>query len=151
MLKSEIEIAPVQHRLHQRIPAHAMSCFMVIILQRVMRARLKQNPIKEVQSLERALYILRRVQIHRVTPAASKNLITSVSHLDAKQLAILNVFRAAKPAIATSTSAKSRRRLKSATQSWLGRSAVKIRLTRSRGLVASVSELVVRTRLSCTS
>ena len=99
VLKSEIEIAPVHHRLPQRIRAHAMICFIALILQRVMRARLKQNPIKEVQSPERALSILRRVQTHRVTPAASKIPITGVSHLDDEQLAILNVFQATKPTI----------------------------------------------------
>ena len=100
VLKSEIEIAPVHHRLPQRIRAHAMICFMALILQRVMRARLKQNPIKEVQSPERALSILRRVQTHRVTPAASKNPITGVSHIDDEQVAILNVFQVTKPTIA---------------------------------------------------
>lgn len=99
VLKSEIEIAPVHHRLPQRIRAHAMICFMALILQRVTRARLKQNPIKEVQSPERALSILRRVQTHRVTPAASKNPITGVSHIDDEQLAILDVFQATKPTI----------------------------------------------------
>ena len=99
VLKSEIEIAPVHHRLPQRIRAHAMICFIALVLQRVMRARLKQHPIKEVQSPERALSILRRVQTHRVTPAASKNPITGVSHLDDEQLAILNVFQATKPTI----------------------------------------------------
>ena len=37
VLKSEIEIAPVYHRLPQRIRAHAMICFMALILYRVMR------------------------------------------------------------------------------------------------------------------
>jgi transposase len=100
VLKSEIEVAPVHHRLPQRIRAHAMICFIALVLQRVMRARLRQNPIKEVQSPERALSILRRVQTHRVTPAASKTPITGVSHLDEEQLAILNVFQVTKPTIA---------------------------------------------------
>jgi transposase len=39
VLKSEIEIAPVYHRLPQRIRAHAMICFMALILYRVMRTR----------------------------------------------------------------------------------------------------------------
>jgi hypothetical protein len=65
-----------------------------------MRARLRQNPIKEVQSPERALSILRRVQTHRVTPSTSKTPITGVSHLDDEQLAILNVFQVTKPTIA---------------------------------------------------
>jgi transposase len=41
VLKSEIEIAPVFHRLPERIHAHASICFMALILYRVMRQRLK--------------------------------------------------------------------------------------------------------------
>jgi hypothetical protein len=41
VLKSEIEIAPVYHRLPERIRAHAMLCFMALIVYRVMRQRLK--------------------------------------------------------------------------------------------------------------
>jgi hypothetical protein len=41
VLKSEIEIAPVFHRLPERIRAHASICFMALILYRVMRQRLK--------------------------------------------------------------------------------------------------------------
>ena len=41
VLKSEIEIAPVYHRLPERIRAHASICFMALILYRVMRQRLK--------------------------------------------------------------------------------------------------------------
>ena len=43
VLKSDIEIGPVYHRLPQRIRAHALLCFMVLILYRVMRMRLKAN------------------------------------------------------------------------------------------------------------
>jgi hypothetical protein len=38
---SEIEIAPVFHRLPERIEAHASICFKALILYRVMRQRLK--------------------------------------------------------------------------------------------------------------
>ena len=41
MLKSDIEIGPVYHRLLQRIHSHAFVCFMALILFRVMRMRLK--------------------------------------------------------------------------------------------------------------
>jgi transposase len=41
VLKSDIEIGPVYHRLPQRIRAHALICFMALILYRVMRMRLK--------------------------------------------------------------------------------------------------------------
>jgi transposase len=39
VLKSEIEIAPVHHRLPQRIRAHSMLCFIALIVYRVMRQR----------------------------------------------------------------------------------------------------------------
>lgn len=41
VLKSEIEIGPVYHRLPERIGAHASICFMALILHRVMRNRLR--------------------------------------------------------------------------------------------------------------
>jgi transposase len=41
VLKSDIEIGPVYHRLPRRIRAHAMVCFMALILYRVMRMRLQ--------------------------------------------------------------------------------------------------------------
>jgi hypothetical protein len=64
VLKSEIEIAPVYHRLPQRIRAHAMLCFMALIVYRVMRQRLKLA--KSDLSPERALAQLRRIQRHSV-------------------------------------------------------------------------------------
>ena len=47
VLKSDIEIGPVYHRLPQRIRAHALVCFMALILYRVMRMRLKANQREE--------------------------------------------------------------------------------------------------------
>jgi transposase len=41
VLKSDIEIGPVYHRLPQRIRAHALICFLALVLYRVMRMRLK--------------------------------------------------------------------------------------------------------------
>ena len=64
VLKSEIEIAPVHHRLPQRIRAHAMICFMALILYRVMRTRLKMA--KSPLSPERALAQLKRIQRHQI-------------------------------------------------------------------------------------
>lgn len=43
VLKSDIEIGPVYHRLPERIRAHAMICFMALVLQRVMRLRLQAS------------------------------------------------------------------------------------------------------------
>ena len=64
VLKSEIEIAPVYHRLPQRIRAHAFICFLALIVYRVMRQRLKLA--KSELSPERALAELRRIQHHKV-------------------------------------------------------------------------------------
>jgi transposase len=43
VLKSEIEIAPVFHRLPDRIKAHASICMLALILYRVMRQRLRDE------------------------------------------------------------------------------------------------------------
>lgn len=64
VLKSDIEIAPVFHRLPERIRAHALICFLALVLYRVMRMRLKAhgNPHSPKTTLE----LLRRLQKHRV-------------------------------------------------------------------------------------
>jgi hypothetical protein len=79
VLKSELEIGPVYHRLPERIRAHATLCFMALILYRVMRMKLKAA--KSPYSPERALARLRRIQAHRVrvngqTPIAGLSTIT---------------------------------------------------------------------------
>lgn len=65
MLKSEIEIGPIYHRLPERIRAHAGICYMALILYRIMRTRLHGSGT--ALSPERALTKLRRIQHHRVT------------------------------------------------------------------------------------
>lgn len=64
VLKSDIEIAPVHHRLPERIRAHALICFLALVLHRIVRERLKAagSPF----SPERALRTLRQIQRHRV-------------------------------------------------------------------------------------
>jgi transposase len=64
VLKSDIEIAPVYHRLPERIRAHATICFLALVLHRVLRQRLKAAG--SVLSPERALRALRQIQRHRV-------------------------------------------------------------------------------------
>jgi len=65
VLKSEIEIAPVFHRLPDRIRAHALICFLARMLYRVLRLRLKARDSQ--YSPERALEIARRIQFHQIT------------------------------------------------------------------------------------
>jgi transposase len=64
VFKSEIEIAPVYHRLPNRIQAHALICFLALVLYRVLRLRLKDRG--SPHSPERALEIARRIQHHQV-------------------------------------------------------------------------------------
>lgn len=65
VLKSEIEIAPVFHRKPERIRAHALICFLALVLYRVLRMRLKAN--NKQYTPERVLEIVRRIQYHQVT------------------------------------------------------------------------------------
>ncbi len=63
VLKSDIEIGPVYHRLPKRIRAHAQVCFMALILYRVMRMRLRANARQESPT-----WLLQQLQrIHQQT------------------------------------------------------------------------------------
>ncbi|NLC24072.1 MAG: IS1634 family transposase [Oxalobacter sp.] len=95
VLKSEIEIGPVYHRLPERIRAHAMICFIALILHRVMRARLKKTPVPEVVSPERALMSLRRIQTHRVILQGKPR--TGISVFGNEQSAIMHSLGVKKP------------------------------------------------------
>jgi transposase len=64
VLKSDLEMAPVFHRLPDRIRAHALICFLALVLYRVMRMRLKANG--NTHSPKTTLELLRRLQKHRV-------------------------------------------------------------------------------------
>lgn len=79
VLKSEIEIGPVFHRLPERIRAHASICFMALILYRVMRQRL--TAAQTGLSPERALDQLRRIQHHQIRLSQEGKPITGISKL----------------------------------------------------------------------
>ncbi|NDA00068.1 MAG: IS1634 family transposase, partial [Betaproteobacteria bacterium] len=96
VLKSEIELGPVHHRLPDRIRAHAMICFVALILQRLIRTRLRAQPVENVVSPERALGQLRRIQTHRVVMPNQRTL-TGISSIDAEQAAIFNSLGVKKP------------------------------------------------------
>jgi transposase len=55
VLKSEIEIGPIYHRLPNRIWAHAAICFMALILYRVMTMRLRASdtPLSPERALDK--------------------------------------------------------------------------------------------------
>ena len=72
VLKSDIEIGPVYHRLPQRIRAHSLICFIALILYRVMRMRLKASHREE--SPTRLLEQLRRIHQQTVQTADGQRL-----------------------------------------------------------------------------
>lgn len=96
VLKSEIEIAPVFHRLPERIKAHASICFMALILYRVMRQRLKLAGSD--LSPEAALADLRRIQRHTVSIDSGAP-IHGVSTVQPRQAAALAALNIKKPTV----------------------------------------------------
>ena len=98
VLKSEIEIAPVFHRLPERIQAHASICFMALILYRVMRQRLKLAGSD--LSPEAALADLRRIQRHTVSIDSGAP-IHGVSTVQPRQADALAALRIKKPTLDT--------------------------------------------------
>ena len=98
VLKSEIEIGPIYHRLPDRIRAHASICFMALILYRVMRARLRAG--ETALSPERALANLRRIQHHRVTLNGAQP-VAGISSISKDQTAILSALTIKKPTLNT--------------------------------------------------
>ncbi len=101
VLKSEIEIAPVFHRLPERIQAHASICFMALILYRVMRQRLKLAGSD--LSPEAALADLRRIQRHTVSIDSGAP-IHGVSTVQPRQVEALAALRIKKPTLDTQLS-----------------------------------------------
>jgi transposase len=81
-LKSEIEIGPVYHRLPRRIRAHALACFLALILHRVLRMRLKASHRPE--SPARLLEQLRRIQ-HQTAQTGDGQLLRGLTELGAVQ------------------------------------------------------------------
>ena len=91
VLKSELEIAPVYHRLPERIRAHAAICFMALVLHRVMRLRLRAANTGITP--ERALQSLKRIQHHRVSLDGAPPLsgVSSMTDEDGQMLKALKV------------------------------------------------------------
>jgi transposase len=96
VLKSEIEIAPVFHRLPERIRAHASICFMALVLHRVMRQRLRLAG--STLSPEAALQQLRRVQRHRVRIDCAEP-IDGISAIHQDQADTLDALKINKPSL----------------------------------------------------
>ncbi len=94
VLKSDIEIAPVHHRLPERIRAHAMICFLALVLYRVMRMRLKA--MGHSASPRTALDLLARIQKH--TAHIGKKSFHGISKTTPEQLELFDALSLQKPA-----------------------------------------------------
>ena len=94
VLKSELEIGPVYHRLPERIRAHASICFMALILHRVMRMRLRAA--NSGITPERALQSLKRIQHHRVSINGATPLC-GVSCMTTEQNEVLTALKVKQP------------------------------------------------------
>jgi hypothetical protein len=91
VLKSDIEIGPVYHRLPKRIRAHALICFMALVLYRVMRMRLKAA--KRPESPTTLLEQLRRIHQQTAVTAEGKTLtgLTEITSLQKSLFAALEL------------------------------------------------------------
>jgi transposase len=94
VLKSDIEIAPVHHRLPDRIRAHAMICFLALVLYRVMRMRLKAKG--HSASPRTALDLLERIQRH--TSKIGERTLNGLSTITPEQLELFDTLDIPKPA-----------------------------------------------------
>jgi len=94
VLKSDIEIAPVHHRLPDRIRAHAMICFLALVLYRVMRMRLKAKG--HAASPRTALDLLARIQKH--TAHIGDRTFNGTSKTTPEQLDLFDALSLPKPA-----------------------------------------------------
>ena len=95
VLKSEIEIGPVFHRLPERIKAHAAICFIALILYRVMRQRLSSADAS--LSPERALEELQKLQRHQIRINQADRPVTGISRLSETQDRVFAALRLKKP------------------------------------------------------
>jgi hypothetical protein len=94
VLKSDIEIAPVRHRLPDRIRAHALICFLALTLYRVMRLRLKAKG--HSASPRTALDLLARIHRHHARIADRK--LEGITTPSPEQLELFSTLNLPKPA-----------------------------------------------------
>ena len=94
VLKSDIEIAPVHHRLPDRIRAHALICFLALVLYRVMRMRLKAKG--HSASPRTALDLLARIQRHQAK--IGDRSVEGVSTATSEQLELFDTLNLPEPA-----------------------------------------------------
>ena len=94
VLKSDIEIGPVYHRLPRRIRAHALICFMALVLYRVMRMRLKAANRSE--SPTTLLEQLKRIHQQTAVTVEGKTL-TGLTEITALQKSLFAALELAPP------------------------------------------------------
>ena len=94
VLKSDIEIGPVYHRLPKRIRSHALVCFMALILYRVMRMRL--TAAKRSESPATLLEQLKRIHQQTVQTADGKTL-TGLTEMTPAQKSLFAALELALP------------------------------------------------------
>ena len=94
VLKSDIEIGPVYHRLPQRIGSHALVCFMALILYRVMRMRL--TAAKRSESPATLLEQFKRIHQQTVQTTDGKTL-TGLTEMTPAQKSLFAALELALP------------------------------------------------------
>jgi transposase len=94
VLKSDIEIGPVYHRLPKRIRSHALVCFMALILYRVMRMRL--TAAKRSESPATLLEQLKRIHQQTVQTADGK-ILTGLTEMTPAQKSLFAALELALP------------------------------------------------------
>ena len=94
VLKSDIEIGPVYHRLPKRIRSHALVCFMALILYRVMRMRLKAA--KRSESPSTLLEQLRRI-LQQTVQTADGQTITGLTDMNSVQKSLFAALELTPP------------------------------------------------------
>lgn len=94
VLKSDIAIGPVYHRLPKRIRAHAAICFIALLMQRVMRQRLKAAG--SPYSPQHALRLLARIHQHRVR--LNGQAASGISAIEREQLKLFSELEISRPA-----------------------------------------------------
>jgi transposase len=94
VLKSDIEIGPVYHRLPQRIRAHALICFMALVLYRVMRMRL--TAAKRSESPSTLLEQLKRIH-QRTVETSEGQTITGLTEISPAQKSLFAALELTPP------------------------------------------------------
>lgn len=89
VLKNDLAIAPVYHRLPERIRAHTFVCFLALVLQRVMRHRLYQHRV--AGSPHALLEQLKAIQHHELRLATGKRLV-GISRITPKQQTLFDAM-----------------------------------------------------------